>query len=97
MNYIINLFKTVVKNIFTGMDNITYDPARVVGYGTGIVGVLSFAADSIVHLVQKGALDASSFGIEFAALSAGLTGIAAGVAIKSNAEPTATVTTTISQ
>ena len=92
MDYITQLLKKVIKDIFTGIDGLTFDPARIVGYGTASVGVLGFASDTLIHLIQKGALDAKSFGIEFAALSGGLAAIAAGVSIKSNSEPTAIVT-----
>jgi len=87
-SYLTTLFKTVMIHCFTGIDGVTYDPARIAGYGTGIVGVAAFAADCVMRLVTVHSLDGATFAIEFGALSAGLAGIAASVQIKSKTEPT---------
>lgn len=83
------ILSTVLKHSFTGIDNATFDPARLVGYCTGMIGVATFAADCITRLYVSHQLDAGVFAIEYGALCAGLAAIAASVVIKSKTEPTA--------
>jgi hypothetical protein len=84
-----NVVGTVMRHMFTGIDNVTFDPARICGYTTGMIGVVTFFADCITRLIVSHQLDASVFAIEYGALCAGLAAIAASVVIKSKTEPTA--------
>ena len=88
-NNLNRIISMVLKHMFTGIDNATFDPARVCGYTTGIIGVITFLADCITRLIVSHQLDASAFAIEYGALCAGLAAIAASVVIKSKTEPTA--------
>lgn len=82
------VLSTVLKHMFTGIDNATFDPARIVGYSTGMIGVITFLSDCVTRLVTTHQLDAGVFAIEYGALCAGLAAIAASVVIKAKTEPT---------
>ena len=82
------VMKLVIHNCATGIDGQTYDPARVVGYGSSLVVVASFVFCQIYNVVvNKIAFDASAAGIGAGAILAAVAAVGAGVAAKSKTEP----------
>ena len=69
-----------IKHLFTGIDGVTYDPARALW----IIGVAAFIGLSGYEVYKTGHFDMLNFGIAYSGL---LAGGAAGVRIKSNTEP----------
>ena len=73
--------KKFINDIFTGLDNKTYDPARVYGGAA----VLTFIGLAIVSIgLNHQPFVAQDFGIGFGAL---LTGFGLGVSVKAHTEP----------
>jgi hypothetical protein len=81
------LLKIVVKHCATGIDGQTYDPARVVGYGSAAMVVSGFVFNGTYVAIAKGLFDAQAFGLGGAAILAGVASIGAGVAAKAKSEP----------
>ena len=76
-----NLAAKIVKDLLTGIDGQTYDPARI--YGLGAVAV--FFGLAIIAVCVKGqTFDAQAYGIGFGAL---LAGFGLGVNFKKSTEP----------
>ena len=69
------------KDLFTGLDGSTYDPARVYG-GLAVVGFLALSTVAIIFHHQS--WNAQDYGIGFGAL---LTGFGLGVMAKAKTEP----------
>ena len=69
------------KDLFTGIDGKTYDPARVYG-GLAVVGFLALSTVAIVF--HKQPWNAQDYGIGFGAL---LAGFGVGVMVKAKTEP----------
>lgn len=72
--------KTIVMDCLTGIDGVSFDPARVYLAGA----VLTFLGGACVVIVKTHALDFQAFGIGFGAL---LAGGGLGISIKSKTEP----------
>lgn len=87
--------KHAIKMMATGPDGITLDPARVIGYGSAVAGVVVFLFNSIWSVTHSGIFDASAYGIGFGAVCAGIMAIGIGVGVKASSEPPATPGTTI--
>lgn len=85
----LNLLKTVIKHCATGPDGETFDPARVIGYGTAISIIATFLFNSVWSVVHGAAWDPQAFGVGAAAVSATVVAAAAGVAMKGKSEPSA--------
>lgn len=83
----IALIKKIIHDGLTGIDGITYDPLKVIGYPSAIMAISVYLLAGIVALYKNGALDYVAYGTGFTALSGGLLAIAAGVAVKSRTEP----------
>lgn len=79
--------RAVVKQMMTGVDGVTFDPARVIGYGSAIAGVGVFLFNSAWAVVHSHAFDPQSYGIGFGAVCAGIMAIGIGVSAKANTEP----------
>lgn len=80
--------KVVTQHCATGIDGRTYDPARVIGYGSAVLVVLSFVFCQVYNVViNKIAFDASAAGIGAGAILAAVAAVGAGVAAKSKTEP----------
>lgn len=76
-----NTIRTVIKDCLTGIDGVTYDPARCYG----AIAVFTFLGLAIYAVVYKGqAWDPQAYGIGFGAV---LAGFAWGVATKAKTEP----------
>lgn len=71
----------IISDCLTGLDGITYDPARIYG----AIAVLTFIGLAIYAVVGKGqAWDAQAYGIGFGTL---LAGFGLGVGMKRHTEP----------
>ena len=81
------LIKKVIHDGLTGIDGITYDPLKCIGYPSALLAVLVFLSGGIVSLYKTSGLDYIAFGTGFTAIMGGLLAIAAGVAVKSHTEP----------
>lgn len=84
-----DLIKKVIHDGLTGIDGITYDPLKVIGYPSAMLAISVYLAGAVVALVKNGALDYLAYASGFTALMGGLMVIAAGVAVKSHTEPQA--------
>lgn len=89
--------KALIKQMMTGADGVTFDPARVIGYGTAVAGVAVFLFNSAWAVVHSHTFDQQAYGIGFGAVCAGIMAIGIGVGVKAHAEPEAgtTITTSI--
>lgn len=83
----ITLIKKIIHDGLTGIDGITYDPLKVIGYPSAILSITVYLVAAVFTLVKNGALDYVAYGTGFTALMGGLLAIAAGVAVKSRTEP----------
>ena len=83
----LDLIKKVIHDGLTGIDGITYDPLKVIGYPSAILVINVYLLAGIVSLSKTGSLDYVAYGTGFTALMGGLLAIAAGVAVKSHTEP----------
>lgn len=81
--------KHMIKQMMTGPDGVTFDPARVIGYGTAAAGVGVFLFNSVWAVVHSHAFDPSTYGAGFAAVCAGIMAIGIGVGAKAHTEPSA--------
>lgn len=79
--------RLMLKQMFTGPDGITFDPARVIGYGTAIAGVGVFLFNSIWQVMHTHAFDPQTYGAGFAAVCGGVMMVGIGVAAKAHTEP----------
>lgn len=79
--------KYMIKQMMTGPDGCTFDPARVIGYGTAVAGVGVFLFNSVWAVTHSHAFDPQTYGIGFGAVCAGIMAIGIGVGAKSHTEP----------
>lgn len=76
-----NLAAKILKDCLTGIDGVTYDPARIYG----MIAVLVFFVLAVVAVVGNNQpWDAQAYGIGFGAL---LAGFGLGVNLKKSTEP----------
>lgn len=76
----IGVIKQVIHDCATGIDGVTYDPARIYGG----LAVIVYLANSIYAVSKGQPWGAVDFGTGFGLL---MTGIGAAIALKSNTEP----------
>lgn len=81
--------KAMIKMMMTGPDGETFDPARVIGYGTAVAGVGVFLYNSVAAVVHTHTFDPQAYGAGFAALCGGVMMIGMGVGAKGHTEPPA--------
>lgn len=81
--------RAMIKMMMTGPDGVTFDPARVIGYGTAVAGVGVFLFNSIWQVVHAHAFDPQAYGLGFGAVCAGVMAVGIGVGAKSHTEPAA--------
>jgi drug/metabolite transporter (DMT)-like permease len=79
--------KAMIKMMCTGPDGETFDPARVIGYGTAVAGVVVFLFNSIWQVMHTHAFDPQNYGAGFAAVCGGVMMVGIGVAAKAHTEP----------
>jgi hypothetical protein len=79
----------MIKQMMTGPDGATFDPARVIGYGTAVAGVGVFLFNSVLSVVHTHTFDPQTYGVGFGAVCAGIMAIGIGVGVKSHTEPPA--------
>lgn len=79
--------RAMIKMMMTGPDGETFDPARVIGYGTAIAGVVVFLFNSVWEVVHGHSFDPQTYGVGFGALCGGVMAIGIGVGAKAHAEP----------
>lgn len=79
--------KQILTQLFTGIDGSTFDPARLIGYGSALAGISTFVFNSIWTVTHGAAFDAQAFGIGLGAVLAGVMSIGFGVGAKSHTEP----------
>lgn len=77
----------IIKHLATGPDGVTYDPARVIGYGSVVIGFGVFIFNSLWSVISTNEFDAQSYGIGLGAVFAGIMAIGIGVGAKANTEP----------
>ena len=77
----------IIKMMGTGIDGQTYDPARVIGYGSALAGISTFVFNSIWTVTHGAAFDAQAFGIGLGAVLAGVCAVGVGVGAKAHTEP----------
>lgn len=76
-----NIVSKIIKDCATGIDGVTYDPARLYG----LLAVLVFFVLALVAVVGKDQpWDAQAYGIGFGTL---LAGFGLGVGLKARTEP----------
>jgi hypothetical protein len=80
-----DVIKTVMKDITTTSVG-DYDPARVVGYGSLVMGSLVFLGLSIYDTIVNGKFNYEGFSLGLVAISTAVAGAAAGVWIKKGTE-----------
>lgn len=76
-----------LTDLFTGVDGITYDPARVIGYGWSIVSGVAFLGFYGYTVIHTGIFNGSEFAMGSGAMAANLVAAAAGVHWKRSTEP----------
>lgn len=81
--------KAMIKQMLTGPDGCTLDPARVVGYLTAIAGVAVFLFNSVWAVTHGEKFDLQAYGMGFAAVCGGIMAIGIGVGVKAHTEPKA--------
>lgn len=81
--------RNMIKMMMTGPDGVTFDPARVIGYGTVVAGVGVFLFDSVWSVVHTHTFDPQVYGMGFGALCAGIMAVGIGVGAKAHTEPQA--------
>jgi hypothetical protein len=79
--------KNLFKMMMTGPDGVTFDPARVIGYGTAIAGVAVFLFNSMWAVLHTHAFDPQTYGVGFGGVCAGVMAIGIGVGAKAHTEP----------
>lgn len=79
--------RAMIKMMMTGPDGETFDPARVIGYGTAVFGVGVFLYNSVASVVHTHTFDPQAYGAGFAAVCGGVMMVAVGVAVKAGTEP----------
>lgn len=77
----------MMRQMFTGADGSTFDPARVIGYGSALAGVSVFLFDSVWSVTHSHTFDPQAYGIGFGAVCAGIMAIGIGVGAKASTEP----------
>lgn len=78
---------SMLKQLFTGIDGITFDPARVIGYGSAVVGVGTFIFNAVWAVLHGATWDAQAYGIGLGAVLAGVMAVGVGVGAKAKTEP----------
>jgi hypothetical protein len=81
--------KNLFKMMMTGPDGETFDPARVIGYGTTLAGVAVFLFNSVWAVLQTHTFDPQTYGVGFGALCGGIMAVGIGVGAKAHTEPQA--------
>lgn len=81
--------RAMIKMMMTGPDGATFDPARVIGYGTAVAGVAVFLFNSVWAVAHTHAFDPQAYGMGFGAVCAGIALVGVGVAAKAHTEPQA--------
>lgn len=79
--------KHMIKMMATGPDGETFDPARVIGYGAAVAGVVVFLFNSVWAVVHSHAFDPQAYGVGFGAVCAGIMAVGIGVSAKAGTEP----------
>lgn len=82
--------KKVIHDSCTGIDGVTYNPVRLIGYSSCVGAVIVFFANSVYMAFTKATFDYMAFGTGFGALMVALAAVGTGEAIKSwgKTEPT---------
>ena len=80
--------KLIFTQLFTGLDGQTFDPARLIGYGSAVIGIGTFVFNSVWAVLHGAAWDAQAYGIGLGAVLAGVMAVGAGVGLKAKTEPT---------
>ena len=81
--------KALLNQLFSGIDQKTIDPARLIGYGSAVIGVSAFVFNSIWSVTHGAAFDSQAYGIGLGAVLAGVMAVGVGVGAKSHTEPSA--------
>lgn len=77
----------LLKHMMTGLDGVTFDPARVIGYGSAVAVVGTFLFNSVWSVTHAGTFDAQSYGVGAGAVLTGIMAVGIGVGAKANSEP----------
>ncbi len=87
------MFATISKifhDCSTGIDGITYNPVRIIGYSSCVGAIAVFFSNSIWMAFTKSTFDYVGFGTGFALIMGALFAVGAAEAVKTNTEPSAT-------
>ena len=77
----------MMRQMFTGLDGVTFVPARVIGYGAAVAGVSVFLFNSVWAVTHANVFDPQTYGVGFGAVCAGIMAIGIGVGAKAATEP----------
>ena len=86
---IFSLIAKVLHDCSTGIDGVTYNPVRVIGYSSCTAGVVVFFANSIWMAFTKSTFDYVGFASGFAILTTSLIAVGTAEAVKTKTEPPA--------
>ena len=78
---------SIFRQMITGLDGVTVDPARLIGYGAAVAGVVGFIFNATWAVLHGAAWDAQSYGIGLGAVLAGVMAVGVGVGAKAKTEP----------
>ena len=81
------MMRQMIKEMMTGIDGESFDPARVIGYGSATLGVAVFLFNSVWAVMHANIFDPQAYGIGFGAVCAGIMAVGIGVGAKANTEP----------
>jgi hypothetical protein len=90
-----SLFRKVVNDVCTGIDGVSVDPARLIGYGFVLVAANVWLGATVYEIWKTGHFDGTNFAISLAGVATALMAAAGGVAFKSSTEPTAVSTPSV--
>ncbi len=85
----LDLIKKILHDCSTGIDGVTYNPVRLIGYSSCIGAVTMFFANSIWMAFTKSTFDYVGFGTGFALIMGALLAVGAAEAVKTKTEPPA--------
>lgn len=85
----LKLFKVVVHDCCTGIDGVSYNPVRIIGYSSCALAMLVYFCNSVWMAFTKDVFDYIGFGTGFAAIMGGLLAVGAAEAVKVHTEPPA--------
>lgn len=84
-----NLLVKVIKDCSTGIDGVTYNPVRLIGYMSCTAAILTYLGNAVWLVFTKDSFDYVQFATGFSILMTGLIAVGAAEAVKTKTEPPA--------